>query len=224
MTLGDLIRTLWRRWYVTLAGVLMTAAVVLALLAHPGVYSSQVDVQLIPPTQPGATRSPSPAGSLIALAGMIERRVGDDVDREEPVSPKASLSGLGVREGTMVTLPNSGGQWNYFFDSPLLRVQVVASSEADANRRRDRAVREIIRTLRHLQVADGVPVRQRVTTRLVPTRARVTYEGGSPDRAAAVTVLIGLAVTCAAAIRVDRFRRRRAHPPRSERDELATSV
>jgi hypothetical protein len=219
-----MVRTLWRRWYVTGVGLLLTAAVVVMLQARTGVYSTQVDVQLIPPAQPGATRSPSPAASLIALAGMVERRVGDDVDREEPVSPKASLSGLGVREGTMVTLPNSGGQWNYFFDDPLLRVQVVALSEADANRRRDQAVQEIVRTLRALQVADGVPVRQRVTTRLVPRLARVTYEGGSPDRAAVVTVLIGIAVTCAATIRVDAFMRRRAHPPRVERYEPATSA
>jgi hypothetical protein len=155
---------------------------------------------------------------------MIEREVGDDVQREEPVSPKATLSGLGVREGTMITLPNSGGQWNYFFDDPLLRVQAVATSEEGAVKRRDDAVEAIVSTLREIQVADGVPARNRVTTRLVPRLARVTYEGGHPDRAAAVAGLIGLAVTCAAAVRVDQFMRRRAHPPRVERYEPATSA
>ncbi|MBD8870479.1 hypothetical protein [Nocardioides donggukensis] len=223
MTTGDVVRAMVSRWYVTAGGLLATAAVVLLLQGAPGAYTTTVDVQFLAPRGPTAQPG-NPRADLIALAGLVEREVGSGVQRETPVSPDVGLAGLGVTEGTMVFVPNSGGQWNYFFDDPVVRVQAVAPSDGRAAELRDAAVTRVRSTLEDLQVADGVPAASRVGTRLVPARPPVLLEQGSALRAMAVTALLGAALTCLAAVLFDRFMRHRAHLPASPPSAPATSA
>jgi hypothetical protein len=224
MTLGNVLHILRARWPLTAAGLLLTVVAVAVLSARSGVYTTSVDVQLIPPEHVGTGISPSPETSLIALAGLVEREVGDEVQRTEPVSPDATLAGLGVDRGTLVTLPNYGGQWNYFFEVPVLRVQAVAPTAAEATQRRNAAVAEIAATLRSIQADDGVPADNRATTRLVPRMPPVTDQRGSVPRAALAAGLLGLALTVAAVVGVDQLRHRRGRPRRVGRFEPATSA
>jgi hypothetical protein len=224
MTLGNVLQTLRSRWYLTASGLLLTLVAVLALSARSGVYYTSVDVQLIPPEHMTVTGSPSPTDSLVALAGMVQRQVGDDTGRTEPVSPDATLTGLGVTDGTLVTLPNSGGQWNYFFDVPLLHVEAAAPTAEEAAHRRDAAVARIVTELRRVQAADGVLPLSQVTTRLVPRRAPVARERGSEARAALAAGLLGVALTCIGTVQADRLRHRRPRLVRRGRFASATNA
>lgn len=222
MTTGDLVRALLACWYVVLAGVLLTCAVAYLVHGRTGVYQTVVDVQFLPPSHPTVTRNDNPNDDLVALAGLVEREVGVDSGREEPVSPDVTLADMGVREGVAVVLPNAGGQWNYFFAQPKLRVQAVAGSPEEAERLRDDTVGRIRATLHRIQVDDGAAPANHVVTRQVPGRAPVTYAAGSPSRAGAVTLLVGGFLTCVAAVHVDRLLTRRRR--RRESSDVPGSV
>ena len=224
MTLGNVLRTLRTRWYVAAAGTLLTLVGVLVLSGRTGVYTTTADVQLIPPERMTSTGSPSPVVGLVALAGMVQREVGDDVHRTEPVSPDAPLAGLGVKSGTLITLPDSGGQWNHFFEVPALRVQTVAPTAEEATRRRDAAIRSIAAKLLEVQASDGVAPRSRVTIRVVPKLAPVVHERGSVLRAGFAGVVLGLLLTAVATVQVDRLRHRRARSVGLARFDPATSA
>jgi hypothetical protein len=224
MTLGNVLRTLRTRWYVAAAGTLVTLVGVLVLSGRTGVYTTTADVQLIPPERMTGTGSPSPVVGLVALAGMVQREVGDDVHRTEPVSPDAPLAGLGVKSGTLITLPDSGGQWNHFFEVPALRVQTVAATAEEATRRRDDAIRSIEAKLLQIQAGDGVALPSRVTVRVVPKLAPVVHERGSVIRAGVAGVVLGLLLTVVATVQVDRLRHRRAHSAVLARFDPATTA
>lgn len=228
MTTGDLFRTLLRRWYVVVIGLLATFAGAVAVHGQEGVYTTRVDVQLIPPptdTSLAETRLVDPNDALIALAGLIERELGDDeVDRREPVSPDTGLVDIGVVDGTLISLPNSGGQWGNMFNQPVLRVQAVAPTAEEAADRRNQAVASVRDVLERLQDQDGVAPRFRVASRLVPASPPVRYAAGHPTRATAVTGLIGLGLTCGAAVAMDRLMRHRSHRRARARVEPATTT
>ena len=180
MTLGNVLRTLRTRWYVAAAGTLLTLVGVLVLSGRTGVYTTTADVQLIPPERMTSTGSPSPVVGLVGAAGMVEREVGDDVHRTEPVSPDAPLAGLGVKSGTLITLPDWGGKAEPLLEVPALRVQTVATTAEEATAtvatpRSGRSRRSCSRSRR----SDGVAPRSRVTIRLFRKLAPVVHERGS---------------------------------------------
>lgn len=205
MTTGDLLRAMVVRWYITLVGVLLTALAVLAVRGTPGVYETSVDVQFLPPSTFVRTANNNPDNDLVAMAGLVEAELNRDGERLQPASPDVPLSGMGVRTGTMVVLPNEDGQFDFTFREPLLRVKAVGASAEQAEDLRDQRVREIRDVLERLQVNDGVPARDRMGTRLVPAVPPVAAVGGATDRAAAVTGMLGLLLTGAACVLGDRF-------------------
>lgn len=222
MTTGDVLRAMLTRWYATLICFALTAVIVLWVHSQPGVYTTQVDVQLVPPQEPitGVTKD-----DLIALAGVVEREIGDGTDREEPTSSEVTLAGLGVVEGISVTLPNSGGQWSHFFNHPLLRVQAVSRSADRAAEHREGAVARITAVLERIQVDSGALPGSLATVRLVPAQPQVAYEDGRKLRAMATTGLLGMALSLTAVVLVDRFMSHGSRLPwRRRRDVPATSA
>jgi len=205
MTTGDLLRAMVVRWYITLVGVLLTTMAVLTVRGTDGVYETQVDVQFLPPVGFVRTASNNPDNDLVAMAGLIEREMNLEGERLEPASPDVPLSGMGVRTGTMVVLPNEDGQFDFTFREPVLRVKAVGASAEQAEELREGRVREINEILARLQASDGVPPRERMDTRQVPAIPPVKLVGGSTDRAAAVTGLLGLLLTGMACVLVDRL-------------------
>lgn len=236
MTTYDVIAAARRRWYVLALCLMLAAGLAYTLKGRPGVYMMDVEAYFVaPPGRTAANQPPPPpniGGSdagLISLAGLVERHVNAGVDVETPVSPDVTIVGLGVRHGTLVTLPNAGGQWNYNFTRPMLKVQAAGPTSAEVERLYSAVIEEIYTTLDRLQAEDGVPESRRVTLRLVPEQPTVSYQSGFPTRAAFVAEVLGLALSLLACVLVDRLilsrrARRRARSSSSEQQAAPATV
>lgn len=203
MTTSDLLSLVLRRWYAVLAGVALTVVVAMLVLGRGGVYESQVDVRLLPPAKAATSGVGNPNTDLVALAGLVERRVNGGRHDDRSVSAEVPLSGLGVRSGTRVLLPNLGGQWNHYFPDPVLRVQAVGPTPAAAADLLEERVVEINRVLEQLQADAAVPPRSRVGTRQVPDAPQVVYRSGSKKAAVAAVGVLGLALTLSLTVIAD---------------------
>jgi hypothetical protein len=226
VTTATVFQSVLRRWYVTLLGLAATVLVVASMLTSKGVYWSQVNVVFLPPhdatEQTGLVSS---SKSVIAMAGLVEREVNATRTMGASTSAQVQLTDTGVRHGSLVLLPNLGGQFDYNFAEPVLSVQAAGSTPAEVRRRRDAAVAEINGWLRRLQSRDGTVPSRMITTRLSPQAAPVLYNNGHPSRAAGVALFVGLGLTVTLSVALDRplarllgrFRLRLSVRRRSER-------
>lgn len=207
MTTWDVLRALARRWYVGVAGLLLTVLVAFLVHTSRGVYVTTIDVHMVPPPHSG--KGSVLENSLISLAGLVERELRPGHQTEQPVSPDVTIVDLGIEEGAVVFLPNSGGQWDYNFDQPLLRVSAAGADAAQAVAHREAEVSRIRATLDRIQAEDGAPAGRRVTADLVPTAPPVYYREGSRTQALALVVLLGGVFSVVVCVEVDRVLVRR---------------
>lgn len=224
MTTADFLAVIRRRWYVVVIGAIGVVVVAGLVASRSGVYTSRVEVVLIPTTgseESGGTLISS-STDLIALAGLVERRVNDGVDTGAATNQDVPLAGTGIRSGTLIKLPNEGGQWNYNFSSPSLIVQTVGASEREAIERRTDAVDRINRMLAQVQSEEDVSADQMVTSRTLPESPTVAYVSGKPTVAALGTVLIGVILTAIGTVLFDRIRMSRR--VKHDDDESVTSA
>ena len=145
---------------------------------------------------------------MVATAGLVERLVNEGA-QPPATSDMVTLLGRGVRDGTSVVLPDSGGQWAQNFDRPVLVVEVTGPSADDVAARLSAAVGEVEWTLERIQVEEGVRPRDRITTSMVPAEPRVRVEQGHRGAALGMTLLLGLLLTAVSAVSVDRLARTR---------------
>ncbi|MET0447770.1 MAG: hypothetical protein ABWX74_12465 [Aeromicrobium sp.] len=216
MTTSELAGIMRRRWYVVALGVVLLAGALHVVASRPGVYWAQVDVVILAPK---STRFPNvieqTSQSIIAMAGLVERDVNKGVEEPATASASASLAGMGVRDGYLVRLPNSGGQWANNFDRPVVDVQVVGPDETVVRARLVALVDDVERALAARQTADGVAPKNRITASSTPAAAPVFYMDGNPKKALLVTLLLGGGLISAGTVGADRLltahaRRRRA--------------
>ena len=217
MTMVQVLRVIARQWLVVLA-VLVVAAFCAVLVARmPGVYSTQASVRLLPP--PALTEGDNAIGEraeeLIDFAALVEKEYNGNADQLRFASPNATLAGAGIRSGVSVRLVNDGNQWNLNFREPVLIVDVV---EPDAERAQvvlDAAVADLLSIVTERQDRSGVEDDFRVGVLVSPSSANVVNVTGSPVRAVAVTLLLGLSGAVLMALAVDRMfvdrRARRSH-------------
>jgi len=194
-------------------GTVLTAGA--ALFAHdaPGVYYQQVDVVFLWPQPPQNQENTFQYGSktLIQTAGVVARAVGGR-EGATTVSETATLAGQGVEHGWSVRLPNSGGQWAFDFEQPVLSVEAVGSTPREVAATTSVAVTRINRELIALQQAEGVPTSLMIRTRMSPPTPLMHYGTGSRGRAVLTTLLLGAGLTLTAVRLVDRRLRRRPPP------------
>ena len=224
MTTADFFAVIRRRWYVVVIGAVGVLVVAGLMASRSGVYTSRVDVVLIPTTASEDSDGTliSSSTDLIALAGLVERRVNAGVDTGAATNQDVPLAGTGIRSRTLIKLPNEGGQWNYNFSSPSLVVQTVGASEREAIRRRTDAVGTINQMLADVQAEEDVRPDQRVTSRTLPESPTVAYVSGRPKIAALGTAMIGMILTAIGTVLFDRIRRPRR--VKHDDDESVTSA
>lgn len=195
MTLWDLLSLLWKRWYVTLGGAALTALAVAFVLSGTPLYYGQVRVVILPPQAALTNGYANTDESLVNLAGVVARSIQGASGDTEPVSEGITLVGQGVRDGFSVRQPNSGGQWQYRFDEPVLEVQAVGPTPAVVRAHVQQGVDSVVHTLDELQNAQGVDEQNRVRIQLNPTETQIFEQNGSRVRALAATTFAGLAAT-----------------------------
>lgn len=209
MAAWDVFAACRRRWYVVLVGLLATGAVLGALASVGAVSSAQAEVVFLAPTTPSnPNRLASAATSVVATAGLVERLVNRG-SAPPATSDSVTLLGRGVRDGSSVVLPDSGGQWAQNFDRPVLVIQVTGPDNDEVSARLLALVAEVEQTLKRIQVEEGIRSRHRISASLVPAEPRVQREQGHRARALGTALLLGLALTVVAALTTDRVLRRR---------------
>jgi hypothetical protein len=199
----------WLRgsWTVLLVGTVVTTVACVGVHRHQGLYGSQVSVYFLAPTNATEKNEITfTTDSVIATAGLVAHLVLPGA-HTPPTASETTLLDEGVTEGERIRIPNAGGQWSVNFDQPVLDVQVVSRDPRRVLSRISELVRDIETTLARLQDRDRVDPRHRITSTHTPARPTVTFNGGDPRRALAMTVLIVGSLTVTAAGLFSRRRR-----------------
>ncbi|QCW50791.2 hypothetical protein FE634_10895 [Nocardioides dongxiaopingii] len=222
MTTWDAIAACRRRWYVLLAGLLVTLAVVAGLGRVDGVYAARVDVVFLAPATPAApNRIASASSSVIAIAGQVQRMVAPGPHggiNRGATSDAVGLLGTGVDNGSAIVLPDSGGQWAHGFDRPVLSIEVTGASPADVLARTRELVARVEAVTLGLQDDPRIAADNRITTSLSPAVPQVSHHQGRRSLSMLVALLLGLSLSVVLASASDRhlnlLRRLRTRPPR----------
>lgn len=198
-----------RRWYIAVCGAGATGLALLFVLLYPGVYTTQaVVVFLAPATDAHPNALESTSDGVIATAGLVERLVNRGIDAPATTSV-VTLVGRGVRNGSSVVLPNSGGQWTQNFTKPQLLVQVTGPTAEAVGARAEEMVERVEATAAEIQQTAGASSHWTITTRSNPDVPVVRYESGHRARALLVTAALGGFLTVGACVQWHLWRGRR---------------
>mgnify|MGYP001048837141 CR=1 FL=1 len=211
MTVADLLAACVRRWLVVVVGVTLTIGAAAWIRSIPGVYAAQTDMTLL---APASVRYPNPlgvtSGSLISMAGLVEREVNEGRPVPASVSASVTLVDLGIRQGTEVRLPNSGGQWAYNFARPVLDVEAVGPTQQGVRSAMEAQLTAVRDTVSRLQDEAGVDPHNRITVEASPSAVDVFYRTGHRMIATGMVLLLGAILSVVVAVMVDgRLRHRR---------------
>jgi hypothetical protein len=192
-------------------GVLATLAAAAASAHTKGVYYSREQVRFVAPTNVGnpnaLQHSPS---SMVMVAGAVGQMV-DDSQRPRAASQKVTITGMGIRNGWSVTLPNSGGQWANNYTNPYLDVQVAGPSATEVATTMRSLLTRIDMALATLQRAQHVAPVNLIRTQLSSLDSPpIYYQRGSRVRTILAVLALGFGVTAAGTAMASRFVARRA--------------
>ncbi|MDQ1550153.1 MAG: hypothetical protein QOD27_1811 [Microbacteriaceae bacterium] len=207
MTSATLLSLMARRWWVILIGLLLTAGAYAALQQNEGAFSTDATVIFVAPGDRGVGEvSDGYLGSLVDFAAVIERDFHDG-RQSDRLAENASLYGAGVTQGYRVLLVNSGSQWENSFAKPALAINIVGPSEDWVVSTLDTVTARIASLAAARQAQLGVDSAHTITTERVPDAAVVSHVGssrGTKARAMVALTVVGLGLSVAAAVGLDR--------------------
>ena len=203
MSFNALVLLVTRRWYLVVAGVLVSLAMAfLASLQVSPQYTTVANVVLIPPdTIVGDAKNPYlTMGGLEAAADVTATSLaGSDVQQR--------ITALGA-VSTVVRDANSS--------APIIVITVTAGSAAGAQQALELMVQDVPRALTDEQETIGVANGARLTSRVIATTRSPEVSRNPQLRAVIVVLALSLALTMGVTALVDRILRQRAS--RSERE------
>jgi len=215
LTVEDLFRSVLGRWPVLLAGVLLTVVVCVVTWRAPGVYWASTKVYLLVPATAQQPNQIAPDNSAaIPLAGLIQTEINGGVPPRGPVSPDVTLVDEGIYDGWSVRLPDTGGQWADNFPESSLIVQASGPSPEVVQSRMYGLIDQITRLVAAHEDAAHVAAASRVDFTMSPPVVAVQYSNGRRSRAVAIIVLLGVGLSLAVCIVIDRVAQTRR--PRGE--------
>lgn len=215
MTAADVVRTLVRRWYLTLVGAAASVVLLWISIHQPPVYFTQLDVTLLTPAETQVTNTLREGPYVLApLAGLIAHDV--NVGREVPVTATSTttLYGEGIHVGERARLRNRGSQWRPVYDAGVIDVQAVGDNPDDVRARAAGLVDELDAALTRRQDAVNLPAKLRVTLQSSPADPVIQQIGPSRSRTAGAVGILGMTSTFLAVVLADRLlgRRRTSRP------------
>jgi hypothetical protein len=198
------------RYVVAVIGIIATLVTVVVTAHRPGVYWATVQVRFIAPTSAANPNTlPLSGNSIVMVAGAVGQMVNDN-QGPRTSSPTVDITGLGIRDGWTVTLPNTGGQWASNFTSPYLQVQAIGPTIAKVGANMARLINEISVDLVALEKQSGVDPHNYIRTQLNPLNGPTYYyQSGSRVRAVIGTLALGLGLTVGGVYAANAYSRRR---------------
>jgi hypothetical protein len=127
VTVRDVLEAMLRRWYVVVAVVLAVAALGLFFARDDGLYFTRTVVTFSTPGEdsPFEEGGSSEAG-IIAFAASIATELNDGVEPLRYASADAPFYGAGIRQGVIVGIPSTGGQWAVDYRRAAIELQIVS--------------------------------------------------------------------------------------------------
>lgn len=210
MTLWELCRILVRYWPVVLIGAVATAGIGLVVISRDGVYFARTTLVFQAPTSaqyPNAIQTQLEA--VIDTAGVVAKRVSGPDKVIKFASPEVTLIGLGVRDGWSLRLRDTGGQWGSNFPVQMLTLDVVGPSAQAVQESQQAVIQRARQELNQLQRDAGVDPENDITFVASPASPVIYSVQGNRPRALGMTAVLGISLTVAFVLTLDRRRSRR---------------
>lgn len=194
MTTSRFLRLAWRRWYLALFGIVVTAvAVYLVVLRAPVVYWSHSTMTLLQP-DPNPLRA---EGSYMtgAASAMVIRANGG-VAQTKTASPETTLYGEGILEGSRVRIRDVGRQWTTSIPDPIIDVEVIGQDPAEVESQMHDLLGHLEADLVAMQDDLGVGSANRIISQVAPDPpALVQIDASSRIRALGAALVLGAVAT-----------------------------
>lgn len=211
MAFWELLGALARRWPIVLLGAIVTVLAAWGVVSDEGAYLTRTEIVFLAPTSdanPNALRTQSE--DVIVVAGLVAKRMTGAGEVTKFASPEVTLIGLGARDGWMIRLQDTGGQWATNFASQRLVLDIVGPTEAAVRADQDELTRRVDEELLALQRERGVEPVNDIVAIVAPESTVIYHVGGSRVRALGMTALLGAGATLATVVVVEHRRRRPA--------------
>lgn len=206
MSMWDVARSVRRQLVVLLVGLLATGWAAHAITQEQPVYWARVRAVLV---AQGGSRNwlVQPGESAIPLAGLLERRMNAEVDAVPTNSPDVTIVDRGITDGTVVFLPDQGGQWAHNFTEPIVVLEAAGPDAASVHERMDGLVRRLRAELTTLQRDLLVPTSPRVGFSDSTLDYSVQVAAGRPAVGGLGVLLVGATLSVLACVCAERLRR-----------------
>lgn len=223
MTIWDVLVALPRRWYIVLAGVLVTVGLLGWLQVQQPVYFSRAQVYFLAPSSalnPNVLRVASL--DLVTAAGIVGKRVNGTDRITGTASMDVTLIGRGEYDASSVQLPDNGGQWSVSYNRQALDVQVTAATAEEVRERQSALFARVNEELDALQTAFAVPASNLITTEIVPSQPLVIPMTGERRRGQIMILALGGALTLLAVGGAELRSRHRPRPLHGMKNRVST--
>lgn len=208
MTLVEILQTMVQRWYVVLLAVLSAAVIGVGWFRDSGCYSTATTVSFTLPMRafllPESGRSDE---SVIAFAGAIASEINEGRAPATYASNAAPLYGVGVRQGVLVAMPNSGGQWSSMYSRADIEIQIVGATREWVADTQGKTIERVLELSRDRQSASFTSPEGYITASVVPLTGSIQHISPSrTEQAMSVLSLLAAAILLGgwAAVEVDR--------------------
>ena len=172
MSLYDVAGCMLRRWYVTLILILLAVGGWVMMSRDSGIFTTNT-VMVFTRHSEAALLPDSGLldENLIAFAGLVANEMNAGRPAPRYAYRDAPLYGAGVREGMIVGLPDSGGQWTTSFTQATIEIQIVGRTESDVRERQTAAIEKVFDINESQQVT--APVERRVSVVVMPLTTEI---------------------------------------------------
>ncbi len=208
MTVRQILSAMLRCWYVLL-GVLAVAALVTVVMANDGgIYSTKTVVSFLLPDSTSLSPSNGTNDSnIIAFAATIVQAVNNGRPTSRYSMDDAPFYGVGIREGVLIDLTNSGNQWASTFSKAEIEIQIVGRTLEWVKSQQNTLVNKVVGTAASQQASVGIMPKDRISASVVPLTTDIEHIAPSLSSrltAGAAMLAAALIIGGWGAVRVDR--------------------
>jgi hypothetical protein len=219
VTPHELLRSALRRWYAVIVVLAAAAALFHQLSSTGGSYSTRTVISFQLAGTSSLDRYDGRTDkNVIGFASAVATQVNNGRAPQSYGVNDAPLYGAGVRQGTLISVPNNGNQWIPMYNEADIEIQVVGRSYAWTYATQQSLVRKVLATAHQFQAKSTIKPDEQISVAVVPVTTQIGYVGASRSStiaAGAGVLLAAIIVSLWAAVSLDRIGQIRARRRRS---------